>query len=253
MQGVVIELSSMQPSAARCHKQVGRALDFAFSRHRRVTVARDARCMQELMASRVPAASPPKPHAHVLRVVHQLPERVRLRPCAGRWTRRQKECVAAALRRTSGVQAFRISDHSLVVEHSAPLPVVIETVAIAAQEPVPSTQVRAVRHAPGSRSGRSARRRLLACAVVTLAIALLPEPAAPAMIALRLVAGAITAMVRHHAESQARPGALTRILEAIEFLVGLARADNLLRALCKHCAQAVLKRWAEGTLRPARA
>jgi hypothetical protein len=205
-------------------------------------------------------------HAHPLRVVHQIPQRVRLRPHTGRWTPHQRERVTVALRRTSGVQSYRISHHSLTVHHSAPLHAVIDCVQHAIAEPqVPHADPLIARTAPAQlrqpavlaprqpAAIRSPRRRaagrLLACAAVSLAIALLPQPVAPAMIILRLLACAITAGVRYHAETLAEPCTLTRLLDALASVVGLARADNLFRALFKHCVEAVLKRWLQARLR----
>jgi len=206
-----------------------------------------------------PVAAHPVPHAHLLRVVHQIPRRVRLRPHTGRWTPHQKDRVAAALRRTSGVHSFRISEHSLTVNHSAPLHAVLDSVRVAIMEPCaphsadtatkPSTATTSVRKTAGRQ--RSAARRLLACAVVSLAVALLPQPVAPAMIVLRLLACGIAAAVRYQAEMHASPCALTRLLDVLATWVGLARAENILRALLKHCAETVLKRWAEARLRQA--
>jgi hypothetical protein len=207
--------------------------------------------MQEHSRMQPPAALHSTSLAHP-RVVHQIAHRVRLRPHAGRWTSRQKERVAAVLRHADGVQSFRISDHSLTVHHSAPLNAVIDSVQRAVAEPralhAPAVTTWRAGAAPGQ---RGAARRLLACAVVSLAIALLPQPVAPAMILLRLLACGIAAAVRCQAAMHAKPCALTRFLDALACLAGFARADNLLRELLKHCAEAVLKPWAEARLRQA--
>lgn len=191
---------------------------------------------------------PVAPHAHLLRVVHQIPHRVRLRPRSGRWTPHQRDRVAMALQRTAGVQSFRISEHSLTVHHSAPLHAVIDAVQGAVAR-VAATRPR--KASPQDQRQRGAARRLLACAVVSLAVALLPEPVAPAMILLRLLACGITAAVRYQAEAeaQAQRYAFTRLLDALAFVAGPARAENIVRALWKHCAAAVLRRWAEARLR----
>jgi len=191
---------------------------------------------------------------HLLRVVHQVPQRVRLRPHVGRWTHEQCERLAAALRRTAGVQSFRLSasGHSLTVHHSAPLQAVLGSLQTAASaEPAATPAPTGATRSKPSRKHRSAARRILLCAVVSLAIALLPEPLAPAMVVLRLLACVVTAAVRYHAEQHAQPCALTRVLDAVAFLIGLARAEKIVRALLKHCSEAVLKRWAESRLREA--
>lgn len=220
--------------------------------------------MEELSRSQPDEVS----HVRSLRVVHQIRQRVRLQPHTGRWTPQQRERVTAALRRTSGVHTFRISHHSLTVHHSAPLHAVIDCVQHAMAEPqVPHTAPLIARTAPvrllqpavpappESAAIKSPRRRaakrLLACAAVSLAIALLPQPVAPAMIILRLLACAVTAGVRHHAETLAEPCALTRLLDALASVVGLARAENLVRALVRHCAEVVLKRWLQTRLQHA--
>jgi hypothetical protein len=192
-------------------------------------------------------------HVHLLRVVHQVPQRVRLRPHVGRWSHEQCDRLAAALRRTAGVQGYRLSaaGQSLTVEHSAPVHVVLAALESAiARPPSPRTQPARARDAGAGRR-RSAARRLLLCAVVSLAIALLPEPVAPAMIVLRLLACGITAAVRYHAEQQAQAGGFTRVLEALAGLVGVVRAGSIVRALLQHCVASVLQRWAEKHLREA--
>lgn len=202
----------------------------------------------------MPRAAQPQPQAGLLRVVHQVPQRVRLRPHAGRWTHAQCERISAALRRSAGVQSHRISasGHSLTVHHTAPLHAVLDRLQSAV---APPTAMPA--RAPGATGKRkrpdhaSAARRLLVCAVATLAIALLPEPAAPAMLVLRVLICGITAAVRHHAEARVEPCRLTRLLDMLAFLVGLARAESLMRALLKHCAEWLLQRWTQARLRDA--
>jgi hypothetical protein len=193
-------------------------------------------------------------HTPLLRVVHQIHQRVRLRPHTRRWTREQRERVAAALRHTPGVHSFRISSggHSVTIHHSAPVRTLIGSVQVAVARADIETAAPAPRAEPQVRPAkrkRNAARRLLLCAVVSLAIALLPQPVAPAMIVLRLLACGVAAAVRYQAEAHAEPCALTRLLDALASLVGLARAEHLVRAILRHCVEAVLKRWAEARLR----
>lgn len=193
-------------------------------------------------------------------MVHQLPQRIRLRPCAGRWTARQRDRLAAALRDVQGIEGFRVSEHSLTVHHSMQPESVIGCVRRALMEPclpapthvevVPVLRTEVALHVDDRH--RHASRRLLVCAVAGLAIALLPEPVAPAMIALRLLACAAMSAVQHHDEALIVPCRLTRLLNTIADLIGLRRAENLIRALLKQFLVASLKNWAKSTsLRPA--
>lgn len=189
-----------------------------------------------------------------VRIVHRLPHRVRLRPQAGCWTPAQAVRVAAALRRADGIQSFRVARHSLVIHHSAPLQAVLDSVRLAMtgsldrERHVPRPAAReaapARLDATAARQ-RAARRRMLLCAAATLALALLPEPAAPAPILLRLVAIALTAAARRHAQRQAPPDLLTRVLDALAAFAGIVRAERLAMALLKQCAETLFERWLE--------
>lgn len=190
--------------------------------------------------------------ARRVRVVHQIPHRVRVRPWTGRWDGAQRASLARALAGHPGVYGFRLAagGQSLTVHHTAQLQAVIDTVHAAVQEHAPAAGTHPQPPAPAA-GKRWARRRLLACAVVTLAIALLPEPIVPAMIVLRLLAAAIAAVVRYQAEAHADPCRLTRLLDGIACAIGIARAENVLRALVKHAIQQWATRWAEARLRQA--
>lgn len=148
-----------------------------------------------------------------------------------------------------------MSERSLTVHHNVQPQAVIGCVGRALAEPdlpaLPRVDALPVSRTAvlvqGESRRRCASRRLLVCAVAGLAIALLPDPLAPAMIALRLLACAITSAVQHHEEAFVEPCRLTRLLNTVAELVGLHRAENLIRALLKRCLLGALKSLAPST------
>lgn len=169
--------------------------------------------------------------------MHRLPGRVRLRIEGIEWTPQRVEQLMSRVARVQGVTASRFAVHcaSLTVVHSAAQETVLADVRlILLQIKVPPSVPVAIPAAafyPASMPARTASRRLVACAVIGLVIAWMPNPVAPAMIVLRLFVCAVSMAVERHALSVTDMPPIARWLGVLAFLASLARADNVARAL----------------------
>jgi len=179
----------------------------------------------------------------VLRVRHRLPGRIRLRIEGIEWTPQLAERLVGRVARMQGVTASRFSIHcaSLTLVHVSAQETVLAEVRqilrqlkVAAHE-VPVQLPAAMPH-PARRQARAASRRLVACAVIGLVLALMPDPVTPAMILLRLVVGVVSAAVERQALTVTEMPPVARLLGRLALLVSVARADQLARTL----AEAVL-------------
>jgi len=153
------------------------------------------------------------------------------------WTPQRVEQLVGRVALVQGVTSSRFAIHcaSLTVVHIAAQETVLAEVRlillqikVSPDEPV---QISVAAFYPANTQARAASRRLIACAAIGLVIALMPGPVAPAMILLRLFVCAVTMAIERHALTVTEMPPAARWLGAVAFLVSLARADNITRAL----------------------
>lgn len=197
-------------------------------------------------ASLVPGAKVTPPA--VLRVMHRIPGRVRVRIEGIEWTPHRVEQLMGKVALLHGVRSSRFTVHcaSLTVVHVAAQESVLAEVRLILLQinvapDLPARTPAAVLD-PASMQARVASRRLVACAVVGLAIALMPNPGAPALIVLRLCVCAASMAVERHALTVTEPPLIARWLGMLAFLVSLARADNMARAFVSEVLGQIMKR-----------
>ena len=198
-------------------------------------------------ATPVPAADPAS--LPVLRVMHRLPGRIRLRIEGIEWTPQRAEQLVGRVALVPGVASSRFAIHcaSLTVVHVvAHEAVMAEVRQILLQIKVSASDVPvrppATRSYLASTRARAAARRLVVCAVIGLVIALMPDPVAPAMILLRMVLSLVCMAVERQALAVTERPPVARLLGMLAFLASVARADHVARALAEAVLGVVLGR-----------
>jgi hypothetical protein len=176
------------------------------------------------------------PRLPELRVVHELPNRVRLR-LVSHPSNASLEFLAAALRRSALVVSFRLARdcNSVTVEHVGSTRAVMQLVTEGlARRNLPHRDgtIRAAAPSVRERQHRQVQeRRLVWCSAVGLALTILPTPAKPGLLALRFALSIAVAIVQHRAECFTSAPRTARVLDLMAWVVSLLRAEHWLREL----------------------
>ena len=169
-------------------------------------------------------------------MVHELPNRVRIRLVSHR-SDASLAALVPALRCSALVVSFRLARdcNSVTVEHVASTRAVMQLVAEGlARRNLPRREETSRAAAPSVRERQHRRlqeRRLVWCSAVGLALAILPTPAKPGLLALKFALSVAVAIIQHRAECFTSAPRAARVLDLMAWAVSLLRAEHWLREL----------------------
>jgi hypothetical protein len=167
-------------------------------------------------------------------VVHELPNRVRVRLDA-RCCDISTASLMAALRASALVVSFRLARdcNSITVTHVATPHAILRLIkaGLERRTVVWDERVAAVASVRENERRRLEERRLVLCSAVGLALAVLPTPVKPGLLALRLALSITVAIVQRRAERFASAPLAARAMDMLTSLVSLWRAEHWLREL----------------------
>jgi hypothetical protein len=178
------------------------------------------------------------PRPPELRVVHELPNRVRIRLVSHR-SDASLAALVAALRCSPLVVSFRLARdcNSVTVEHVGSTRAVMQLVTeglVRRNLPRRDETSRAAAPLVRERQHRQVQeRRLVWCSAIGLALAILPTPARPGLLALRFALSIAVAIVQHRAECFTSTPRAAWVLDLMASAVSLLRAEHWLRELLR--------------------